>query len=197
MSTGSLVASGNVDATGFYSLSSIPLSTAVYINVSFQNYFFYYSTGYDRNNGTKTATSLTLTSDKTLNLVTPGSMWSGTVVNVNGAPVGSVHINGYYFDLYSYSNFSVVTSATGDFSVHVLGLNPYSVTFIPPYGSPLLKQTRYFTINSTSHQTIVLQTSLPSASPSQAPTFLQKSQPATKPSIPSSQPTSQPTRGIL
>jgi hypothetical protein len=170
------VADFQADATGYYSLVIAPNSpTLIIIELQFDGMFnnmygFMF----------KTVTSETLSSDKILYLVTPGSMWSGTVVDANGAPVDSVTISGLSADVgYNLNNifrskteyfgFNVVTSATGEFSVLVSELDLYNVTFTPPTGSVLPIQSRDLTFKPTSQQTIVLQTSLPSASPSQAP----------------------------
>jgi hypothetical protein len=176
-STFSTVAEVRANATGHYSLVIAPNSpTLIVVDLGFYSY---------SNNIEgiifKTVANVTLTSDETLNLVAPGSMWSGTVVDVNGAPVDSVAIRGvssyvgYYEDgAYQKNNefciFNVVTSTTGEFSVLVSELDLYNVTFTPPTGSPLPIQSRILTIDPTSHQTFVLQIILPSASPSQAPT---------------------------
>jgi hypothetical protein len=186
LSTGSKVADVQANATGYYSLAIAPSSPTL-IRVSLDYRSSYQTvTNYE---SYQIVTDLTLTSDKILDLVTPGSMWNGTVVDVNGAPVSSVAISGdsaayvgydLEFNLFhgrynavesaTGSGFRVVTSATGEFSVHVSELNSYNVIFAPPTGSPLPIQRRILTINPTNHQTIVLQTIVPSASPSQAPT---------------------------
>jgi hypothetical protein len=185
LSTGSKVADVQANATGYYSLAIAPSSPTL-IRVSLD-----YSSSYQTATNYESyhiVTDLTLTSDKILDLITPGSMWNGTVVDVNGAPVSSVAISGDSVAYVGYdlevnlfrrhfnavksatgNGFRVVTSATGEFSVHVSELNSYNVIFAPPTGSPLPIQSRILTINPTSPQTIVLQTTVPSASPSQAP----------------------------
>jgi hypothetical protein len=159
------VADFQADATGYYSLVIAPNSpTLIALEFEFE--------GMSNNNYgfmLKTVASLTLKSDKTLDLVTPGSMWSGTVVDANGAPVDSVTMYGINRSNLEYFGFDVVTSAMGEFSVLVSESDPYNVTFTPPTGSVLPIQSRVLTFNPTSPQTIVLQTTVPSASPSQAP----------------------------
>jgi hypothetical protein len=177
-STFSTVSEVRANATGYYSLVIAPNSpTLIVVELR-----FYWNSNDMYGFIFKTVANVTLASDKTLNLVAPGSMWNGTVVDVNGTPISSVAISGlsssvgYNLDLkFSQRNvefflFDVVTSTTGEFSVLVSESDLYNVTFTPPTGSPLPIQSRILTIDPTSHQTFVLQTILPSASPSKAPT---------------------------
>jgi hypothetical protein len=149
VSTGSLLASFRVNGTGYYSLPIAP-STAVSIRVDFSDTRF---GGYGY--GTKTVTSLTLTTDKILNIVIPGGIYNGTVVDVNGAPVGSVTIQGRgqdkeYKNRYFFQN--VMTSETGTFSVFLLGLIPYYISFTPPAGARYSKKSLSNAIIDTTNQ---------------------------------------------
>lgn len=122
--------------TGNYSLK-IPGSTNVTISVY---------VNYDGGSGSIAVGNLTITSDKVLNLTIPGGMWSGTVVNTDDAPVGSVDICGGSYThgkvyspfindpfTHSYNEiYGVRTGVDGTFGVFCMELNPYRMILTPP-----------------------------------------------------------------
>jgi hypothetical protein len=161
MNTGHDVAHSKLNSTGHYSFIMAP-STPTYIAVSFRynNHSCYSS---------EIVTSLILTSDKVLNLEVSVVMWIGTVVNVDGMPLGSVTISGNSLgeDKYGHTVVNslkdIVTDAAGRFSVYAMDLNAYSMVFTSPIESGLKKHymtktISSLTINSIEHQTVVLTT---------------------------------------
>jgi hypothetical protein len=93
------------------------------------------------------------------------------VVNGDGAPMGSVTISGSGTDQDGNRDTinRVVTNAAGVFSVFVLGVNPYRMSFTPPSGSTYPTNNRSVIIDSSKHQTIVLYPFLLSDPPTTAP----------------------------